>query len=170
MQLFIIGTCGCIGTNDLLACFAAGNALNWDGSFLAETETRHDEVNPCIDVLLNFGGFMYIGAIFPWDEFNQPEITGITYPRLVLLGFLVLLLRRIPSMLLLYKLMPRVCKNWKEALFMGYFGPIGMHLVLRDLRDANADVLNKASVLCSTSNIHAICFPSPQKETRRKLG
>ncbi|EAU35373.1 conserved hypothetical protein [Aspergillus terreus NIH2624] len=129
LGLFIIGTCGCIGTNDLLACFAAGNALNWDGSFLAETETRHDEVNPCIDVLLNFGGFMYIGAIFPWDEFNQPEITGITYPRLVLLGFLVLLLRRIPSMLLLYKLMPRVCKNWKEALFMGYFGPIGIGAV-----------------------------------------
>lgn len=68
---------------------------------------------------------MYIGAIFPWSDFSSPDSTGITYPRLVLLGVLVLLLRRIPSILLLYKLMPRVCKNWKEALFMGYFGPIG---------------------------------------------
>ncbi|RJE24968.1 Plasma membrane antiporter [Aspergillus sclerotialis] len=129
LGLFIIGTCGCIGTNDLLACFFAGNALNWDGGYLAETEARHDEVNSCVDVILNFGGFMYIGVIFPWDEFNQPHVTGITYPRLVLLGVLVLLLRRIPSILLLYKLMPKVCKNWKEALFMGYFGPIGIGAV-----------------------------------------
>ncbi|PLB45321.1 Na(+)/H(+) antiporter 1 [Aspergillus steynii IBT 23096] len=125
LGLFILGTCGCIGTNDLIACFCAGSALNWDGGFLAETEARHDEVNASIDVLLNFGGFMYIGAIFPWGEFHQPDLTGITYPRLFLLGVMVLLLRRIPSILLLYKLMPRVCKNWKEALFMGYFGPIG---------------------------------------------
>lgn len=109
----------------MIACFFAGSALNWDGGFLAEAEARHDEVNASIDVLLNFGGFMYIGAIFPWHEFHQPDLTGITYPRLILLGVLVLLLRRLPSILLLYKLMPRVCKNWKEALFMGYFGPIG---------------------------------------------
>lgn len=68
---------------------------------------------------------MYIGSILPWSEFHQPDVTGITYPRLFALGFLVMALRRIPSILLMYKLMPKVCKNWKEALFMGYFGPIG---------------------------------------------
>ncbi|KAE8159214.1 Na(+)/H(+) antiporter 1 [Aspergillus tamarii] len=129
LGLFLLGTCGCIGTNDLLACFAAGGALNWDGKYLAETEARHDEVNACIDVLLNIGGFMYIGSIFPWNEFHQPVETGITYWRLILLGLLVLLFRRIPSVMLLYRLMPRVCKNWKEALFMGYFGPIGIGAV-----------------------------------------
>jgi len=25
----------------------------------------------------------------------------------------------------MYKVMPNVVKDWKEALFMGYFGPIG---------------------------------------------
>ncbi|KAK2739911.1 hypothetical protein FQN55_009085 [Onygenales sp. PD_40] len=128
LGFFILGTCGSLGTDDLLACFVAGNALNWDGAYLEETEARHDEVNSCIDVLLNFGGFMYIGTIIPWDEFNQPEI-GITYPRLVGLGFLVLFLRRLPAILAMYKLMPKVCKNWKEALFMGYYGPIGIGAV-----------------------------------------
>lgn len=128
--LFIIGTCGALGTDDLLACFIAGSALNWDGGYLAETEARHDEVNSCIDVILNFGGFMYIGSILPWRDFNQPEITGITYPRLFALGFLVMALRRIPGLLVAYKLMPKVCKNWKEALFMGYFGPIGKTIPL----------------------------------------
>lgn len=108
-----------------MACFVAGNALNWDGEYLRETEERHDEVNSCIDVLLNFGGFMYIGSIMPWSQFHDPEGTGLTIGRLFLLGFLVIVFRRIPAILMTYKLMPSVCTNYKEALFMGYFGPIG---------------------------------------------
>ncbi|KAJ0281310.1 hypothetical protein Brms1b_005381 [Colletotrichum noveboracense] len=123
--LWLVGICGMLGTDDLLACFVAGNAMNWDGEFLAETEKRHDEVNSCVDVLLNFGGFMYIGTIMPWDQFNQPDVTGLTYGRLFALGGLVILFRRIPAILMCYKIMPKVCQNWKEALFMGYFGPIG---------------------------------------------
>ncbi|CVK86554.1 related to Na+/H+-exchanging protein [Fusarium mangiferae] len=125
LGLFTIGTCGAIGTDDLLACFVAGMALNWDGNFLRETERRHDEVNSCIDVLLNFGGFMYIGAILPWGDFHDPTGTGITWLRLIGLGLLVLVFRRLPAIFAFYKLMPDVCTNWKEALFMGYFGPIG---------------------------------------------
>ncbi|KAK5163172.1 uncharacterized protein LTR77_010956 [Saxophila tyrrhenica] len=128
LGLFLVGTCGLLGTDDLLACFVAGNCLNWDGHYLEETEVRHDEVNSCIDVLLNFGGFMYIGAILPWDEFSSAA-TGLTYGRLVGLGFLVLLFRRIPAVFALYKTMPEVCGDWKEALFMGYFGPIGIGAV-----------------------------------------
>lgn len=129
LSLFLIGTCGLIGTNDLLACFSAGCALNWDGKFLAETERRHDEVNSSIDALLNFGGFMYIGTIIPWSDFNDPDGTGITYPRLIGLGCLVLLCRRIPAIFATYKLYPQICRNWEEALFLGYFGPIGIGAV-----------------------------------------
>lgn len=35
----------------------------------------------------------------------------------------ILALRRIPSLLILYKLMPEV-SNWREALFCGHFGPV----------------------------------------------
>ncbi|KAF9880873.1 sodium hydrogen exchanger family protein [Colletotrichum karsti] len=106
--LWLVGICGMLGTDDLLACFVAGNAMNWDGDYLAETEKRHDEVNSCVDVLLNFGGFMYIGTIMPWDQFNQPDVTGLTYPRLFALGFLVMAFRRIPAIMISYKLMPKV--------------------------------------------------------------
>ncbi|RGP61381.1 hypothetical protein FLONG3_10537 [Fusarium longipes] len=125
LGLFLVGSCGAIGTDDLLACFVAGCALNWDGNYLRETETRHDQVNSCISVLLNFTGFMYIGAIIPWGSFHDPTGSGITLPRLFGLGFLVLVFRRLPAILTYYKAMPDVCKNWREALFMGYFGPIG---------------------------------------------
>lgn len=72
---------------------------------------------------------MYVGAIMPWREFHQPDTTGITLPRLIGLAVMVLLFRRIPVLLASYKAMPNVLKNWKEALFMGYFGPIGVGAV-----------------------------------------
>ncbi|KAK1486706.1 sodium/hydrogen exchanger family protein [Colletotrichum cuscutae] len=108
--LFMMGTSGAIGTDDLLSCFVAGSALNWDGD---------------IDVLLNFGGFIYLGTIIPWSDFSS-DITGISLGRLFALGALVLVFRRIPAVLLTYKLMPNTIIDWKEALFMGYFGPIGV--------------------------------------------
>ena len=127
--LFILGTAGCFGSNDILACAVSGCALNWDGEFLEETERRHDEVNTCIDVLLNFGGFMYIGTVIPWSEFHDPDGTGLTIGRLFALGIMVMLLRRIPAVFVAYKLIPKVVSNWKDALFMGYFGPIGIGAV-----------------------------------------
>ena len=125
LGLFTIGVTGLAGLDDLLACFCAGAALNWNGTFLRETLARHDEVNSCFDVILNFGGFMYIGTIIPWAEFQLPEVTGISVGRLMILGFLMLAFRRIPAIFMVYKVMPACVKDWKEALFMGYFGPIG---------------------------------------------
>ncbi|KAI5459190.1 Sodium/hydrogen exchanger family-domain-containing protein [Mariannaea sp. PMI_226] len=125
LGMFLLGTCGAIGTDDSLACFVAGCALNWDGHYLKESERRHDEVNSSFIMLLNFGGFFYIGTIMPWSQFHDPDGTGITIGRLLLLGLMVLVFRRIPAVLASYKLMRPVCANYKEALFMGYFGPIG---------------------------------------------
>lgn len=127
--LFTIGTCGMIGTDDLLACFVAGSVLNWDGAFLKECERKHDEVNGTIDVILNLGGFAYIGMIIPWRDFQDPDGTGLTIPRLIGLGIMVILFRRLPAILATYKLMPSCITDWKEALFMGYFGPIGIGAV-----------------------------------------
>lgn len=103
--------------------------MNWNGLYLEESLKRHDEVNSCVDILLTFGGFMYIGAIFPWDEFHQPQITGITIGRLFLLGLLILVFRRIPAIFIMYKGMGSCVKSWKDALFMGWFGPIGIGAV-----------------------------------------
>ncbi|GAB1215227.1 hypothetical protein ATERTT37_004413 [Aspergillus terreus] len=124
--LFIVGTCCSFGSDETLACFVAGNILNWDGVYHSEIQVRHDTFNTSIETLLNFCAFMYLGAIIPWDQFHAPALNGITIARLFGLGFLVLALRRIPAILMGYRFMPKVCSTWKEALFMGYFGPIGI--------------------------------------------
>ncbi|KAJ5827833.1 Cation/H+ exchanger [Penicillium robsamsonii] len=126
MGLFIVGTCGCFGSDETLACFVAGCALNWDGSYHFEVEERHDSFNSTIENILNIGTFLFLGAIMPWNQLSMPSQNGITIARLVGLGFLILIFRRIPAIMMGYRFMPKVCENWKEALFMGYFAPIGV--------------------------------------------
>ncbi|KAJ5159262.1 Cation/H+ exchanger [Penicillium coprophilum] len=124
--LFIVGTCGCFGSDETLACFVAGCALNWDGSYHFEVEERHDSFNFTIENLLNIGTFMFLGAIMPWNQLHMPSQTGITVARLVGLGFLILIFRRMPAIMMGYRFMTKICDNWREALFMGYFAPIGV--------------------------------------------
>lgn len=52
---------GFSGSDDVLACFAAGNAFSWDDWFRKETEEAHFQ--EVIDMLLNLSIFVYIGAI-----------------------------------------------------------------------------------------------------------
>ncbi|PYI11317.1 sodium ion/proton exchanger [Aspergillus sclerotiicarbonarius CBS 121057] len=127
--LLIVGTCGCFGSDETLACFIAGCVLNWNGLYHEETQARHDSFNSTIETLLNFSAFMFLGATMPWQSFQGPHDTGITLWRLFGLGFMILALRRIPAILVGYRFMPKVCSNWKEALFLGHFGPIGVGAV-----------------------------------------
>ncbi|KAL8672237.1 MAG: hypothetical protein Q9168_003284 [Polycauliona sp. 1 TL-2023] len=122
LALFIVGTCGMIGTDDLLACFVAGNALNWDDRYRHETET--DSFQETLDMLINLAIFVWFGAVCPWSQFLHNH-GRIPLYRLVLLGMLILMFRRLPVVWLMSRKL-RQCHNLKHTLFMGYFGPIGV--------------------------------------------
>ncbi|KAK0554157.1 hypothetical protein OC846_002246 [Tilletia horrida] len=121
MGIFIVGSAGLLGTDDLLAAFIAGNVFTWDDRYRVDTE--NDEVTNVIDLLLNQTFFLFVGLNIPFDLFNQPEY-GITPGRLVLLSILVLLFRRLPAVLLHHRLIPSI-RDPSEAAFAGFFGPIG---------------------------------------------
>jgi NhaP-type Na+/H+ or K+/H+ antiporter len=55
---------------------------------------------------------------------NAPEITVVPW-RLVVIAILILVFRRIPIMLALKPIIPDI-RTWREALFCGHFGPIGV--------------------------------------------
>ncbi|KAI9372891.1 Sodium/hydrogen exchanger family-domain-containing protein [Aspergillus egyptiacus] len=126
LGIFVVGSCGCFGSDETLACFMTGCTLNWDGLYHAELQIRHDSFNASLESLLNYVTFMYLGAVMPWEEFHMPKGTGVTVPRLLGLGMLILVFRRIPAIMVGYRFMLGVCSSWKEALFMGHFGPIGL--------------------------------------------
>lgn len=126
-QLLLTGLCGCIGSDETLACFIAGCTLNWNGAYHAETQSRHDTFNSTLETLLNFATFLFLGAAMPWDQFHMPQSSGLTVNRLIGLGVMVTLFRRVPAMMLGYKFLGRgVCRDWREGLFLGWFGPIGL--------------------------------------------
>lgn len=125
LSLICTGVGTILGTDDLLVLFAAGAAFSWDGWFARKTEELH--VLTVIDLLLNLAYFVYFGAIIPWEQFNNAAI-GIHVWKLVILAIVVIFLRRIPAVLILKPLIPDV-KTWREALFCGHFGPIGVGAV-----------------------------------------
>lgn len=82
---------------------------------------------PNLDLLFNCACFIYIGAWIPFNDFNSEQLS-LTPWRLVIIGILVLLLRRLPVVIGLYKWIPDV-KTFREALFSGHFGPMGVGAV-----------------------------------------
>lgn len=147
LTFFTIGICSSLGVDDLLAAFAAGaikfchkeqndltvyvgSAISWDGHFNTQVEDKDKDKDngkgegevfaTVIDLVLNCAGFIYIGAWLPFGSYNTPEL-GIEVWKLVVLSIGILALRRIPALLLIYKVVPEI-KSWREALFSGHFG------------------------------------------------
>ncbi|KAJ5885595.1 Cation/H+ exchanger [Penicillium tannophilum] len=121
LALFIVGSCGLIGTDDLLACFVAGNVFTHDDWF--RLETIDDSLQPTIDMLLNLSMFMWFGAVCPWSSFLHNDIIPIY--RLIFLGILILLVRRMPIIFAMHKYIHQI-EDLSHAAFVGFFGPIGV--------------------------------------------
>lgn len=124
LAIFIIGTCGALGSDDVLACFVAGNAFTWNDWF--RIKTLDDPLQPSMEMLLNLAVFMWFGAVCPWESFWSSDL--IHPVRLFALGALVLLLRRIPAILGLHPYIRQI-QGRQQALFVGYFGPIGVSAI-----------------------------------------
>ena len=139
LALFITGTCGMIGSDDVLACFIAGNAFTWDDWFRQETED--DSLQPTIDMLLNISVFAWFGATCPWVMFRVNEVIPIY--RLIPLGIMILLFRRLPMVMTLWKHIHQI-GDWQQALFVGFFGPIGVSAIF--YLYVSLDFLNKITV------------------------
>lgn len=122
LALFCAGSGSMLGMDDLLIGFSAGIGFSNDGWFTEKTEESH--VSNVIDLLLNLSYFVYFGTVIPWDQFNAPEHGMIPW-KLVVIAIFVIFFRRIPIMLALKPIIPDI-KTWREALFAGHFGPIGV--------------------------------------------
>ncbi|KAH9839419.1 Sodium/hydrogen exchanger family-domain-containing protein [Rhodofomes roseus] len=155
LALFTIGIVSTLGSDDLLAAFAAGTAISWDGHFNDQTE--NEMFSSVIDLLLNCACFVYIGAWLPFDQFNRPDL-GVTPWRLVTLFIAIIFIRRIPPLLLLYKWVPEIA-NWREALFSGHFGTTCQYLDA--LLDARTYPLQMGVGAVFVSTLAATRLPTP---------
>lgn len=122
LAMFTIGVTTLLGSDDLLAAFACGTAFAWDGFFNRQTE--ESVFSSVIDLLFNVAAFVFVGAWMPFNQFQVAELT-LSVWRLIVIAILILLLRRLPIMIALYRWIPDI-KTLREAIFSGHFGPIGI--------------------------------------------
>lgn len=110
-----------IGSDDIFACFIAGNVFTWDNWYKEQSEDHTFQEG--IDTILNIVVFLWLGAACPWKLIADSSI--LTSWRIFGLVTLVLLFRRLPSVWLLHGSIWQM-KAQQQALFVGFFGPIGV--------------------------------------------
>lgn len=124
LAVFSVGIGSTLGIDDFLAAFGAGYGFAWDGWFAKKTRETH--LPNIIDLLLNSAMFVYFGASIPWDKLTPSEYApGITPVKLIGLLILIILFRRIPIVLAMKPFVPDI-HTYREALFCGHFGPMGL--------------------------------------------
>jgi len=104
-------------------------------------------------MLLNLSIFIWFGAVCPWESFTENSVVSIY--RLVLLGILILLFRRLPILFALRKHIHQIAGR-RQAVFMGFFGPIGVSAIF--YLDITLDFLETVTV------------DGVQRDDARKLG
>ncbi|GAA4400609.1 sodium:proton antiporter [Nibrella viscosa] len=117
LTLIVLGAAKLLGTDGILAVFAAGIAFDR----IADTNERHEEerVQEAVNQFFTLPIFTLLGLLLPWEQWYRWGWRGM------LLAGLVLLVRRLPFVLLLKPLLPDLRKR-NDAFFLGWFGPIGV--------------------------------------------
>lgn len=117
LSLLAVGGGKLIHSDEVLVVFAAGvmfvQIVNEDER--GEEEKGQEAVNR----FFSYPIFALLGTAIPWSGWLELGWSGI------LLAVAILLLRRPPVLLLLKPLLP-ILKSKKDALFLGWFGPVAV--------------------------------------------
>ncbi|ROW15700.1 hypothetical protein VPNG_02218 [Cytospora leucostoma] len=133
LAVLCVGVGSTLGLDDFLVAFGAGIGFAHDGWFSRKAEEQGDvPFRHIVDLVLDSTVFVYFGSLIPWASFVAGSSPGVLQGHIGLGGLalflaLVLLFRRIPVVLALHvgRLIPDV-KTYREALFCGHFGPMGV--------------------------------------------
>lgn len=118
LSLTVLGAAKLMGTDGILAVFMAGLAF---GNVVGgQQRAKEDNVQEAINRFFTLPIFILLGLMLPWQQW-----TALGWWKLALLAIVVLLLRRMPAILLLSRWI-KPLRNLPEALFVGWFGPVGV--------------------------------------------
>lgn len=117
LSLTALGGASLLYLNEVLAVFVTG--LTFDKVVSERCRSEEGGVQEAMNRFFMLPVFVLLGLVLPWREWGELGARG------VLLVFLVLLLRRLPVLLALKPLLPRV-EDRTDALYLGWFGPIGV--------------------------------------------
>jgi NhaP-type Na+/H+ or K+/H+ antiporter len=117
LAVTVTGCVKLIHGEGLLAVFVAGVFMNRviTGEFGREKKEMNENFKRFLDIPV----CVLFGTVLPWGAWHDLGLTGLG------LAVAVLILRRLPAVLLFRPLL-RTVATPAEALFMGWFGPIGI--------------------------------------------
>lgn len=155
LSLVVLGMAKLVGTDGILAVFVAG--LAFDHAVSAQERAEEDNVQEAINRFFTLPIFILLGLTIPWQAW------GNLGWRAILLVVAVLLFRRLPVLLLLRHGIPPL-QNRTEAMFMGWFGPIGVAAMFYAgyaLRETNVEVWTVCSLMICASIVAQGLSSSP---------
>jgi sodium/hydrogen antiporter len=117
LSLTTLGVATLFGTDGILAVFVTGVIFH-----LVVGRSEDVEVEPvqgALDQFLSIPIFALIGIAIPLQGWIDLGWSGIV------LVLAILLLRRLPGMLIVHRWVDPI-RSWPDALFLGWFGPIGI--------------------------------------------
>ena len=120
LAIAAIGVTRLLGTDGVLGTFAAG--LAFSVTVGGADRSSEESVEEVVNKFFFLPVFLMLGVMLPWGEWGR---LGWRAP---VLAAAILAFRRLPAMLALWPLM-RVIGSRREALFAGWFGPIGVSAI-----------------------------------------
>ncbi|MCD9904756.1 cation:proton antiporter [Streptomyces sp. MT29] len=140
LALLVLGASGLLHVDGVLAVFVAGLAFNATSSW--EERREENKVDEAVNRFFVLPLFVALGAMIPWREWGE---LGWWRGLLLILG--TLLLRRIPVLLALKR---PLSLTWRDALFLGWFGPIGVSALFYLTMEAHRFGINPTVLAAGT--------------------
>ncbi|MDX1531144.1 MAG: cation:proton antiporter [Rhodothermales bacterium] len=117
LALLVLGAVRLLGSDGILAVFVAG--LAFDAVVDVDEQASEERIVEAIDRFFTLPIFALLGLVLPWDQWAELGGRGLA------LAAAVIVLRRLPVLLALKRPVP--CFHaWRDALFAGWFGPVGV--------------------------------------------
>lgn len=146
VSLLSLGAAELLGTNGILAVFATG--IGYDHVVAGGERNREEKVQEAVNQFFTLPIFALFGLMLPWQAWWQLGWLGVAF------AVSVLLLRRLPFVLMARQFTPAL-RHRADALFLGWFGPVGAAALLYALlalhTTGDALVWNIGSLVVFTS-------------------
>lgn len=124
LSIVILGGVKLTGGDGILAVFVSG--LVFDRLVDARSRANEEQVQEALDRLLTISIFLCFGMSLPWQSWGEMGVN------LWLVAGGIVLLHRLPSVYLLRRWIPDL-RSPRDALFAGWFGPVGVATIFYSL-------------------------------------
>jgi NhaP-type Na+/H+ or K+/H+ antiporter len=125
LSLFLLGAAKLMGTDGVLAVFIGGLAYDW--VIRDEGQKKQEHIQEAIAQFFTLPAFALLGLALPVDAWVEMGWTAVW----IAAG--IPLLRRVPALLVLAPALLRLpggeYRFWRDILFSGWFGPVGIAAV-----------------------------------------